>query len=113
MFRFRVVGRVREAGSERPLRDLLVRAYDKDLLRDDHLGDAKTDETGSFEIEFTELAFRELGEQRPDVYLRIFDPSGRTELHSTASAVRHQARVQEHFEIRVPAEKLAAVQLSR
>jgi hypothetical protein len=112
-FRFHVVGSVREAGSDRPLRDLLVRAYDKDLFFDDHLGDARTDADGRFEIQFTELAFKDVFEQRPDVYIRIFDSAGATELYSTADAVRHEARAQETFEIRVPSERLAAVGLSR
>jgi hypothetical protein len=111
-FRFHVVGSVREAGSDRPLRDLLVRAYDKDVVFDDHLGDARTDANGRFEIQFTELAFKDAFEQRPDVYIRIFDSAGATELYSTASAVRREARAQETFEIRVPSEKLAAVRLS-
>jgi hypothetical protein len=112
-FRFHVVGSVREAGSDRPLRDLLVRAYDKDVVFDDHLGDARTDAEGRFEIHFTALAFKDAFEQRPDVYIRIFDSTGATELYSTANAVRREARAQETFEIRVPTERLAVVRPSR
>jgi hypothetical protein len=106
-FRFRVAGTVREESSARPLANLLVRAYDEDLLVDDHLGDATTDENGRFDIRFTELAFRDAFEKSPDVYLRIFDPTGEIELYSTRSQVRRDARGQEHFEIRVPAGLLA------
>lgn len=108
-FRFHVLGEVREAGSRRPLAGLLVRAYDRDPLIDDHLGDARTDAEGRFEIHLTESAFKDVLEQRPDVYLRIFDAAGSTELCSTAAAVRRRARAQEFFEIQVPAGKLAAV----
>ena len=108
-FRFHVVGTIREVGSGRPLPDLLVKAYDKDLFVDDHLGDATTDAAGRFEIQFTDLAFKDAFEQRPDVYLRIFDSGGATEIYSTVTAVRRDARAQEFFEIRVPAERLAAV----
>jgi len=108
-FRFRVSGVVREEDSERPLAALLVQAYDKDVIFDDFLGSDHTDSNGRFEIQFTELAFRDLIEQRPDVYLRIFDPSGKTELCSTISAVRRNARVEEHFEIAIPAAKIQAL----
>ena len=108
-FRFHVAGSVREAGSDRPLRGLIVRAYDKDVVFDDHLGDARTDAEGRFEIQFTELAFKDAFEQRPDVYLRIFDSAGANELYSTVNAVRREARAQEFFEIRVPTERLAGV----
>lgn len=102
VFRFRIEGTVREAGSGRPLASLVVRAYDKDVMLDDHLGDAVTDESGRFEIRFTDLAFRDVIEQRPDVYLKIFSPDGTTALCSTEASVRHNARATEHYEILVP-----------
>ena len=67
------------------------------------LGADRTDSNGTFGIQFTELAFRDMIEQRSDVYLRIFDPSGNTELWSTIKNVRRNARVEEHFEIAIPA----------
>ena len=39
-FHFSVQGTVHSRESHRPLHRLLVRAYDKDLFFDDHLGDA-------------------------------------------------------------------------
>jgi len=108
VFRFLIEGTVREAGSGRPLGRLVVRAYDKDFLFDDHLGDAITDESGAFEIRFTNLAFRDVIEQRPDVYLKVFSADGTTELCSTKASVRRNARAQEHYEILVTAEQLGA-----
>ena len=105
-FRFRVHGVVREADSGRPLEALLVKAYDKDLFFDDFLGAKLTDSDGRFEIHFTELDFRDVIEQRPDLYLRIFNSSGETELLSTIHSVRRNARAEEHFEIAIPAAKL-------
>ena len=105
-FRFRVLGMVTEEGSGRPLEALLVKAFDKDLLFDDFLGECHTDANGRFEIQYTELDFRDVFEQRPDLYLRIFDPSGRRELYSTIQNVRRNARSEEHFEIAIPAAKL-------
>lgn len=98
-----------EEDSGRPLESLLVQAYDKDVVFDDFLGSDHTDVNGRFEIHYTELDFRDVIEQRPDVYLRIFDPSGKTELLSTIKTVRRNARVEEHFEIAIPAAKMQTI----
>jgi hypothetical protein len=103
----RLNGTVIEEESGRPLEGLLVRAYDQDLIKDDHLGDARTDAAGHFEISYTEVQFRDLHETLPDLYLRIFDPSGKRLLHSTEKQVRKNALVVETFEIRIPRAKLA------
>ncbi len=103
----RVVGTVVEEGSDRPLEGLLVRAYDKDLFKDDHLGDTHTDAAGRFEIAYTDVQFRDLHETLPDLYLRIFDASGKRLLHSTEKAVRRNVRGLERFEIRIPRDQLA------
>ena len=105
-FRYRIEGRVCEAETGRPLVGLRVCAYDLDLLKDDSLGEAVSDADGSFQIRFTERAFQELPGERPDLYLRIFDASGRVELASTQSEVRRSARVEERFEVRIPSTAL-------
>jgi len=104
----RIVGTVVEAESGRPLAGLLVKGYDKDLLKDDYLGDTRTDADGRFRIVYTEVQFRDLHETLPDLYLRVFDASGKTLLHTTENAVRRDALVEEHFEIRIPRAKLTA-----
>ena len=103
-----MLGLVCEEGSGRPLEALLVKAYDKDVFFDDFLGERHTDANGRFEIQFTELDFRDVVEQRPDLYLRIFDSTGKRELYSTIRSVRRNARSEEHFEIAIPAAKLQA-----
>jgi hypothetical protein len=103
----RLYGTVVEEESGRPLEGLLVRAYDKDLVVDDHLGDTHTDASGRFEISYTEVQFRDLHETLPDLYLRVFDPSGKRLLHTTEKAVRKNALVSERFEIRIPRSQLA------
>jgi hypothetical protein len=103
----RLYGTVVEAESGRPLEGLLVRAYDKDLLVDDHLGDTHTDATGRFEISYTEAQYRDLEETLPDLYVRVFDPSGKRLLHTTEKVVRKNALVVERFEIRIPRAQLA------
>jgi len=104
----RLNGTVVEEESGKPLEGLFVRAYDKDLISDDHLGDTHTDASGRFEIEYSEVQFRDFNETLPDLYLRIFDASGKRLLHSTERQVRKNALVLERFEIRIPRAKLAA-----
>lgn len=103
----RVYGSVKEEESDRPLAGLLVRAYDEDLVKDDHLGDAVTGARGEFEINYTEVQYRDLHETLPDLYLRIYDASGKRLLHTTEKQVRKNALVVERFEIRIPRAKLA------
>jgi hypothetical protein len=85
-----------------------VRAYDKDLIFDDYLGECETDADGRFEIQFTEDLFRDLFERHPDVYLRTFDASGHYELHSTFEHVRLNAGVDERFEISIARQRVEA-----
>ena len=103
----RSIGTVVEDETSRPLEGLLVRAYDKDLFKDDHLGDTHTDANGRFEISYTDVQFRDLNETLPDVYLRVYDASGERLLYSTEKAVRKNALVLEKFEIRIPRDKLS------
>lgn len=100
-----VLGIVVEAESGRPVPGLRVRAFDKDLLRDDDLGEAITDAEGSFEIRFTEAHFRDFTETAPDLYIRIYDSRGR-QIHSTENEVRRNAGVREFFEVAIPRAKL-------
>jgi carotenoid cleavage dioxygenase len=102
----RVYGSVKEEESGRPLAGLTVRAYDEDLVKDDHLGDATTGADGGFEIQYTEAQYRDLNETLPDLYVRVYDASGKRLLHTTEKAVRRNALVSEHFEIRIPKAKL-------
>jgi hypothetical protein len=102
--RFRIIGRVRGSLNGGPKPGLHVRAFDKDIVFDDHLGDAVTNERGEFFLEFTEAEFRDVWEERPDLYLRVFDSRGKKLLASTEREVRWDARTVEHFEIEVPEE---------
>ena len=104
----RVLGTVKEEESGRPLAGLIVRAYDEDLLKDDHLGDTVTGANGEFEISYTEAQYRDFQETLPDLYLRIYDPSGKRLVHTTEKSVRKNAMVLERFDIRIPRAKLAA-----
>lgn len=103
---FRVNGIVYERETKRGLPSLIVRAYDKDPFYDDLLGDTTTDSSGRFEIRYTESDFRELFDRQPDIYFRIYDPSGDRLIHSTADSVRWNAGANEYFEVPIPKQKL-------
>jgi hypothetical protein len=105
-FRYRVFGVVREAESRRPLPGLRVRAFDKDVAWDDELGGATTGADGRFEIQFTELAFRDVVEQRPDLYFRVFASGDGPEVFSTADHVIWNAKGDEDVDIAIPRARL-------
>ena len=105
-FRFRVAGQVVEQESGSPLAGLLVRAHDRDVLYDDDLGEVQTDAEGRFEIVYTEPQFQDVIETRPDLYLRVYDASGRL-VHTTERAIRYDAHVDERYEIAIPRAQLA------
>ena len=57
--RFRVEGVVQEQEAGRPLSGVLVRVFDKDVIKDDYLGEAETDEAGRFAVQFTDADFKD------------------------------------------------------
>jgi hypothetical protein len=72
-------GRVVDAQG-RPVRGARVEVYDKDLLIDDHLGAATTDDDGRFRVEFGWADYHDgFFDIRPAVFLRVHSPaSGKT-----------------------------------
>ena len=103
---FRAFGTIEEAETGRPLADLVVRVFDRDLIFDDKIGFATTDADGRFEIRFSRRDFQDVGESRPDLYLRVYDRAGTREIHQTADAIRWNASPNEHYRLRIPARAL-------
>ena len=103
----RIVGTVVEETSGKPLAGLQVRAFDKDLIFDDKLGTAVTDEAGKFRMDYSSLDFSLLGglETVPELYLRVFDAEGKKLLYTTETAIRKGRLVAERFDIRIPKAK--------
>jgi hypothetical protein len=99
---FLVAGVIEEEETGRPLSNLIVRAFDRDLIFDDKLGFASTDSEGRFEIRYGEADFRDLWESKPDLYLRIYDAQGSQLLHETTDAIRWNASIRERYRIRIP-----------
>lgn len=104
--RFRVEGVIREQESGRPLAGLLVRAFDKDVIRDDYLGEAETDASGRFEICFTDADFKDVVESQPDLYLCVFAAGRDGPVHDTSYAIRRNASDAEYYEIEISAKSL-------
>ena len=101
-----ISGTVEVRETRRPVEGLLVSAFDKDLAFVDHLGVAVTDPEGRFVIRFTEDRFQDIVESEPDIYLRVFDKSGKQEVYATRDKVRYNASRKEKFKLRVPARNL-------
>ena len=76
------------AATFRPLRDLIVRAIDRDFAFHDKLGFATTDDDGRFVIRFGIEDFRDVFESAPDIFLRVFDASGTRLLLETPAGPR-------------------------
>jgi len=70
---FRITGRVTNAETQQGLSGVRVEAWDKDLICNDCVGSATTDEQGGFQIDFQESDFRNLfGDRRPDLFFKVF-----------------------------------------
>ncbi|KAF5437921.1 Peptidoglycan-binding (PGRP) domain of peptidoglycan hydrolases-containing protein, partial [Candidatus Methanophagaceae archaeon] len=69
---FVVRGHVREADGN-PLIEAIVRAFDKDLRHEEHLGEEVSDESGSYEIVYTAAQFRRAEKQNADLVVRVFN----------------------------------------
>jgi hypothetical protein len=104
---FRITGTVEEAETGRPLAKLIVRAFDRDLVFDDKIGFATTDEQGRFEIRYGSADFSDLRETHPDLYLRVYDAEGTRLLYETTDAIRWNASPDERYRLQIPARSLS------
>jgi hypothetical protein len=81
-----------------PASSLTVRVFDKDRKYDDLLGETETGESGDFFVIYHERDFKETGENLPDLYLMINDPSGKA-VYSSRDSIRYEAGRMEYFKI--------------
>ncbi|MFH0772160.1 MAG: hypothetical protein V1933_06040 [Candidatus Omnitrophota bacterium] len=111
---FKITGVVREKENKRPVKGLLVRAFDKDVFFTDLLGNAITASDGTFSLGYEGKDFQELFEKRPDIYLDIYGSAaaknlgrvGDKPIYTTERYVRFNAGREEFFLIEIPREKL-------
>lgn len=105
----RIIGTIVEEESGKPLAGLQVRAFDKDLIFDDKLGTSVTDAKGNFRIDFSSINFSLMQDidTVPDVYVRVFDASGKKLLFTSEKAIRKQEGVEERFDISISKTKLS------
>lgn len=70
---FRITGRVIDRKTRRGISGLRVEGWDKDLILNDLVGSAVTDEQGAFSIGFTASSLKELFLNRqPDLFFKVF-----------------------------------------
>ena len=70
---FRVIGRIIDRATRQGLAALRIEAWDKDLLCNDLVGSAVTNEQGVFQIEFAESYFQDLFlDRKPDLFFKVF-----------------------------------------
>lgn len=86
MTTFRIIGRVINRLTQRPLAGLRLETWDKDLICDDLVGSAISDEHGTFQITFDDSYFRDLFfDRHPDLFFKVFR-AGQL-IHSTEDSV--------------------------
>lgn len=90
-----VYGQVTYADTGQPAAGVRVTAMDADLLCDDELGQATTDEAGQFRITYGVAQFRDLFERAPDIYLLVHDGHSRLLATTKDAVVRNAGEVQE------------------
>ena len=102
----RIAGTICEAGSGRAIENLIVRAYQRDLLFDEPLGFDTTRADGRFEIRTTEREGATT-ESAPGLFVRVLDPTGEHEIYDTLGHPPLDPETGEEFAIAVPAENLS------
>ncbi len=108
---FKITGRVYETESGLGIPNLIVEAFDKDIIKSDKLGYVKTNSLGQFEITYTEADFKsplEKFEGNPDLYVVVKTPDCSKVLYTSEKNLRPDASTNEHFDIAIPQSTLLA-----
>ncbi|MHC5056082.1 MAG: hypothetical protein ACYTKD_15360 [Planctomycetota bacterium] len=109
---FHVSGVVKDLDTGEGVSGVRVIAMDDDLVRDDRLGECLTDTEGKYRIEYDPSASRGLlFPDRPDVYVLVESPAGRT-LASTSDDVRGNVAGDVEIDVQIPHADLVAAGLA-
>lgn len=90
-----VYGHITYADTGLPAVGVRVTAMDADLLFDDQLGQATTDDAGQFSISYGVAQFRDLFERAPDIYLVVRNEHDHLLTTTRDSVIRDAGAVQE------------------
>ncbi|MFP5272630.1 carotenoid oxygenase family protein [Coleofasciculus sp.] len=102
---FKVTGRVYESESGLGIPNLIVEAFDKDIVKSDNLGYVKTNSQGQFEITYTDADFQSLFERfegNPDLYIVVQTPDRAKIVYTSEKNVRPDASTDEYFDVPIP-----------
>lgn len=94
-----VRGRVLDANGQ-GIEGLTVSLYDKDLIFDDRLGTTLTYAKGEYRIIYLTDDFRDLFEDKSDLFLKVMDKEGKT-LYSSRKSVRYEAGRMVRFDVTI------------
>jgi hypothetical protein len=88
-----IKGYVKSEKGQQPIPKLRIEAWDKDLLIDDFLGAAISDEKGYFSIDFREEFYQEIiFDRKPDIYFKVW--KGDQMLLDTQKSVRWNVKIE-------------------
>lgn len=80
--RFVVRGTVTD-GNNRSIEGLWVKAYDRDLRSESHLGECKTDRKGEYRITYSTDKFASLEKKNADLSMKVYTSSGKVLVYET------------------------------
>ncbi len=107
---FLINGRVLHPETGEPVAGMAVETINKDIKKHEVLGVDTTDHKGFFEISFSEEEFKERGEGRPEVLLRV-SADRKTSLHTTNEVVKLKPGKRSSLDISLPKSKIAEVDM--
>jgi hypothetical protein len=97
-----ILGRVADTFN-RPLANLVVQAFDRDLRTEEILGESITDNQGKYTIIWSHDQLSGRGKKTADIVIKVLTEQKRTLLFSTAiESVRYNASTREKIDVTIP-----------
>ena len=108
---FQISGRVYEAETNHGIPNLIIEAFDKDVVQNDKLGQVNTNSDGTFEITYSQADFKgkfEIFESNADLFIVVKTLDKGEILYSSENTIRSHAKNHEHFDVAIPQATLLA-----